>query len=56
MQEGEANLIRLQETLHLNLDALANTGTFEEAVQSLTAAIHLMTTRVQATPTLKKAA
>jgi len=56
VQEGEANLIRLQETLQTNLSALANTGTFEEAVQSLTAAIHLLTTRVQPAPTLKKAA
>ena len=46
LQEGEAQLVRLQETLHQNLAALAGAGTFEEAVQSLTAAIHLLTTRV----------
>ncbi len=46
LQEGEARLIGLQETLNQNLAALASTGTFEEAVQSLTAAIHLLTTRV----------
>jgi len=46
LQEGEAQLLRLQETLNQNLAALASSGTFEEAVQSLTAAIHLLTTRV----------
>jgi biopolymer transport protein ExbB/TolQ len=45
LQEGETRLLGLQETLNQNLAALANTGTFEEAVQSLTAAIHLMTSR-----------
>lgn len=46
LQAGEAQVIRLQETLQQNLGALASTGTFEEAVQSLTAAIHLLTSRV----------
>ena len=46
LQAGEAQLVRLQDTLHQNLAALAGAGTFEEAVQSLTAAIHLLTTRV----------
>jgi biopolymer transport protein ExbB/TolQ len=46
LHEGEAHLLRLQETLNQNLAAIAGTGTFEEAVQSLTAAIHLLTTRV----------
>lgn len=46
LQTGEAQIIRLQDTLQQNLNALASTGTFEEAVQSLTAAIHLLTTRV----------
>jgi hypothetical protein len=46
LQAGEAQLLRLQETLQQNLNALASTGTFEEAVQSLTAAIHLLTSRV----------
>jgi biopolymer transport protein ExbB/TolQ len=46
LQDGEAQLVRLQETLNQNLAAVASSGTFEEAVQSLTAAIHLLTTRV----------
>jgi len=46
LQQGEAQVIHLQETMQQNLNALASSGTFEEAVQSLTAAIHLMTTRV----------
>lgn len=47
LQQGGAELTRLQESLAQNLSALAGTGAFEEAVQSLTAAIHLLTTRVQ---------
>lgn len=45
LQEAEVQLARLQETLNQNLAAITATGTFEEAVQSLTAAIHLLTTR-----------
>jgi hypothetical protein len=56
LQEGEAQLLRLQETLNQNLDALAGSGTFEEAVQSLTAAIHLLTTRVAPGPALPRLA
>jgi hypothetical protein len=50
LQAQEAQLVRLQQTLHENLTALTGAGAFEQAVQSLTAAIHLLTTRVQATP------
>jgi hypothetical protein len=46
LQQGGAELTRLQEALAQNLNALAGAGAFEEAVQSLTAAIHLLTTRV----------
>jgi hypothetical protein len=46
LQQGGGELARLQETLAQNLNALAGAGSFEEAVQSLTAAIHLLTTRV----------
>jgi biopolymer transport protein ExbB/TolQ len=46
LQEGGAELSRLQEVLARNLSSLAGAGAFEEAVQSLTAAIHLLTTRV----------
>jgi len=46
LQQGGAELARLQEALAQNLNALAGAGAFEEAVQSLTAAIHLLTTRV----------
>lgn len=45
-QAGEKQLLRLQETLSQNLTLLANSATFEQAVESLTAAIHLLTTRV----------
>lgn len=47
----EAQLIRLQESLSQNLTLLANSATFEQAVESLTAAIHLLTTRVNPSPT-----
>jgi hypothetical protein len=47
----ETQLLRLQETLSQNLALLANSATFEQAVESLTAAIHLLTTRVNPNPT-----
>jgi hypothetical protein len=43
LQQGEKQLLQLQETLGQNLEALAGAGSFEKAVHSLTAAIHLMT-------------
>lgn len=43
LQAGERQLVRLQESLQQNLNALAASGTFEQAVHSLTAAIHLLT-------------
>jgi hypothetical protein len=46
VQSNEAQLNRLQESLSQNLALLANSATFEQAVESLTAAIHLLTTRV----------
>jgi uncharacterized protein YaeQ len=49
IQEGESQLIRLQESLQQNLATLAGTGSFEQAVQSLTAAIHLLTARTGTT-------
>jgi hypothetical protein len=45
LQEGESQLVRLQELLQQNLATLAGSGAFEQAVQSLTAAIHLLTAR-----------
>ena len=57
LQEGEAHLLRLQESLNQNLSSLAGAGAFDEAVQSLTAAIHLLTTRMATpAPTLPKLA
>ena len=50
LQVGEQKLIRLHESLDRNLTALASADTFEQAVQSLTAAIHLLTTRVAPQP------
>jgi biopolymer transport protein ExbB/TolQ len=45
LQEGEKQMARLQETLSQNLATLASAGSFEEALHSLTAAIHLLTAR-----------
>src|SRR5262249_1178531 len=47
MQTGEEQLLRLQESLNQNLFLLVNSATFKQAVESLTAAISLLTTRVQ---------
>ncbi|HEV3259596.1 MAG TPA: MotA/TolQ/ExbB proton channel family protein [Gemmataceae bacterium] len=50
LQDNENQLLRLQEALNHNLAALAGAGAFEDAVQSLTAAIHLVTARVGGVP------
>jgi biopolymer transport protein ExbB/TolQ len=50
LQDGDKQLRRLQETLNQNLATLAGAGTFEQALHSLTAAIHLLTARAAVTP------
>jgi len=50
LQDNENQLLRLQEALNHNLASLAGAGAFEDAVQSLTAAIHLVTARVGGVP------
>ncbi|MBM4069215.1 MAG: MotA/TolQ/ExbB proton channel family protein [Planctomycetes bacterium] len=45
LHEDDSQLTRLQDTLQRNLAALASAGTFEQAVESLTAAIHLLSAR-----------
>jgi hypothetical protein len=50
LQEGEANLVRLQHTLEQNLATLAGGNAFAEAVHSLTAAAHLLTARTHHRP------
>lgn len=45
LQAGERQLVHLQEALERNLNLLAGAGAFEQAVHSLTAAIHLLTAR-----------
>lgn len=54
LQDDERQLIGLQETLHRNLESLAGAGAFEEAVNSLTAAIHLLTARAAPAPTSRR--
>lgn len=43
LQDGDRQLMRVQELLNQNLAAVAAAGTFEQAVHSLTAAVHLLT-------------
>ena len=50
LQEGESHLVHLQAVLHQNLAAIAGASAFEEAVHSLTAAVHLLTARAAGTP------
>jgi biopolymer transport protein ExbB/TolQ len=50
VQDGEKQLLRLQETLDRNLATLAGAATFEQAVHTLSAAIHLLITRSNALP------
>jgi biopolymer transport protein ExbB/TolQ len=54
LHEDEKQLLRLQETLARNLDALAGAGSFEEAVHSLTAAVHLLTARAAPAQPIKR--
>lgn len=60
LQADEGQILRLQESMQQNLAGLANGGAFEEAVQSLSAAIHLLTGRMgagaAAPPRITKAA
>jgi biopolymer transport protein ExbB/TolQ len=49
LQDAEGQLNRLQESLNNNLAALAGAGSFEQALHSLTAAIHLITARAATT-------
>ena len=45
--ESEQQIQRLQTTLSQNLQTLVQTGAFEQALHSLTAAIHLLTARAE---------
>jgi ABC-type transporter Mla subunit MlaD len=45
LQDDGKQLVRLQDALHQNLAALQGAGAFDQAVQSLTAAIHLLTAK-----------
>ncbi|MGF1580552.1 MAG: MotA/TolQ/ExbB proton channel family protein [Gemmataceae bacterium] len=49
LSSSGSQIVKLQETLQENLSALAASGNFEQAVNSLNAAIHLLTARVGAT-------
>jgi hypothetical protein len=46
LQTEEKQLVRLQETLQQNLQALAGAGAFEQMLHGLTGAVHLLTARL----------
>lgn len=46
LQTEEAQLVRLQETLQQNLQALAGAGAFEQMLHGLTAAVHMLTAKL----------
>jgi hypothetical protein len=48
--QGEKYLLQLQTALQQNLQAVSSAGTFEQALHSLTAAIHLLTARASTPP------
>lgn len=52
LQKQEGQLNRMQQLLQQNLSTLASTGSFEQAVHSLSAAIHLLTAKTTA-PSLR---
>jgi biopolymer transport protein ExbB/TolQ len=59
LQDGERQLVQLQELLNQNLSAIAGVSTFEQAVHSLTAAVHMLSAAAvqgQARAPLRRAA
>lgn len=50
LRDEGGQLIRLQDSLDRNLEALAGAGAFDQAVQSLNAAVHLLTARAAGRP------
>jgi biopolymer transport protein ExbB/TolQ len=53
IQNGEQHLLTLQAALQQNLATLVATGSFDKALQSLMAAIHLLTNRVGPVPEIQ---
>ena len=51
LQRDATDLVHLQAVLHQNLAALASASNFEEAVHSLTAAVHMLTARASSSMT-----
>jgi hypothetical protein len=50
LQKNEQHLLQLQKALQQNINAIAGTGAFEQAMHSLLAAIHLLTARAGGQP------
>jgi biopolymer transport protein ExbB/TolQ len=55
IQRDANDIVHLQAVLHQNLATLANASNFEEAVHSLTAAVHMLTARTPQVPKRKSA-
>lgn len=47
LQQGEKHLIQIQNLMQENLNQIHSTGDFQEAVHCLTAAVHLLTSKLQ---------
>lgn len=47
LQQGEKHLIQIQNLMQQNLNQIHSTGDFQEAVHCLTAAVHLLTSKLQ---------
>lgn len=47
LQQGEKHLIQIQKLMQENLNQINSTGDFQEAVHCLTAAVHLITSKLQ---------
>ena len=53
LSRGEGELVKLQQTLAANLQALRGSQQLDQALHGLTAAIHLMTARHEPEPKAK---
>jgi len=47
LQAGEKHLIQIQKLMQENLNQIHSAGDFQEAVHCLTAAVHLLTSKLQ---------
>lgn len=55
LQDGDRQLLHLQDLLNQNLSAIAGVGTFEQAVHSLNAAVHMLSAVAVQAPSARMA-